>query len=287
MVFSFRCVCTWLVSILANIIFIGAIAWSSSSSSSSFKIWPLSLVVSVIYTVILWFSIYKVHTNKRRSHPDDVTADNNDTTNKVESSVDVTRGGELENNEPARKPAAVAAAKESIEKETKISCALSLLYLSAILSLGGPGTILVLNVLPCFHHYDLYDYRNDNHDCDAIMSRGSAIIGGIFLTALPITIASVHIWATRGIPSSAVTLFVGIGLIFLFVSAAMNPLEGGMPGLTLWLTVGFSYWIAVCICQLYFNPNIVLAFSKEPLLWGFYGGTFFAGMLILYRDSTW
>jgi hypothetical protein len=362
--FSFRSVCTWLVSILANIIFIGAIGWSSSPLPP-FKIWPLSLVVSVTYTVILWFCIYKVHANKRRTRPDDEnlsaindgTADNNnnkDTTNKVERSEDVAKGGELENDEPAHKAlaeppqaaAAAAAAKDSIKTETKISCALSIIYLLAILSLGGPGTVLVLNVLPCFHHHDssynhhrnvkgMYDsshrswtdsvlrvpnirtrdeleevdnvlgendiddgqrrgrrslleameetasdyYYTDNknsnhHDCDAVMSRRGAIIGGLFLTALPIIIASVHIGATRGIPSSAATLFVGIGLIFLFVSAALDPWKGGMPGLTLWFKFGSAVWILVSLYQLTFNSNV---FNKEQLQWGFYAACFFVG----------
>lgn len=88
-------------------------------------------------------------------------------------------------------------------------------------------------------------------------------ITGFFLAALPITLASGYLWYKKGIPSSSVSLFVGIGLCAMFLSALIDPWEGGMLGLAFWFFFGGAAWMLLSACQLAINPRV----RRGPLVW--------------------
>jgi hypothetical protein len=89
---------------------------------------------------------------------------------------------------------------------------------------------------------------------------------GLFFTALPITVASLCAWAKWSVPSSSVTLFIGIGLIFFFFFGFLDPgypLETASIGFMLWTVLGGFIWVHVCAFQI----GVGTKAAKAPLVW--------------------
>ena len=87
-------------------------------------------------------------------------------------------------------------------------------------------------------------------------------VGGIFLFALPMIITSVRTWVKHAIPSSPLSLFVGITGGFYFFYALFDPYDGE-KGMGFWLFIGTPIWTLTCAYQLVVNPRV----SKAPLKW--------------------
>ena len=98
-----------------------------------------------------------------------------------------------------------------------------------------------------------------NHE--SFMSTQRAL-GGLFLSCLPMAVASARAWIKFAIPSASISLFCAIGLLCMFGWAAMDPWSQ-WTGLLAWLFFGTPLWTVVCTYQLVVNPRV----SRQPLWW--------------------
>jgi len=127
-----------------------------------------------------------------------------------------------------------------------------------------------------------YTESLEKKTCFTIMSTARAL-AGLFLVAMPVAIVSGLLWRKREIPSLSISLFVGIGLIAMFVEAALDPWNGVETVLIIWLWVGAPCWFILGAVRMAVNPSA----AGPPLIWSWNFASFFAwtGLFIL-RDTT-
>jgi len=100
---------------------------------------------------------------------------------------------------------------------------------------------------------------------DATITRQRAI-GAFFLTALPITIASMLLCKQKQVPTMGATTYLGCTLLFVTAYIPFDPdMNHFEQALNWWLTVtGGAYTLALSYLLLAANPSI----PKGPLKWG-------------------
>ena len=130
------------------------------------------------------------------------------------------------------------------------------------------------------------NHSKHHHECDSRQSTRRVAAGALFVTALPVTATSVHIWHFRNIPSMATTTFVGLCLVFACLCWTLNPdLSHLDRPFQVWYSLASAIWMLVlCRLLLMDNNNRV---HKDPLRWGLNIGSlaYWWGMLWLTGAS--
>jgi hypothetical protein len=103
---------------------------------------------------------------------------------------------------------------------------------------------------------------NSTNHCGAALW----VVTGLFLVSLPISLASLYTWIKWSVPSSSVTLYIGLGMLFSFLFGLLDPSypeESVVPGLFLWSTVGAFLWVIAASFQIALDTRAAIA----PLKW--------------------
>lgn len=114
---------------------------------------------------------------------------------------------------------------------------------------------------------DEEEATEEDESCDGQMTSFRAF-AAIFVSALPSVLNSARVWVRYAIPSSSVTLFLGLGYGVFCVFGFFDN-QDAATGFALWLKLGTPVWTLVCTYQLVVNPRV----TKEPLWWSLYGIT--------------
>lgn len=134
------------------------------------------------------------------------------------------------------------------------------------------------------------DSSDNDHggDCrEDLVIRNRALMG-LFVSALPITLASIKLWTEKSTPSASVTTFVGISLIYLCLLWTINPsLSSDLP-IQIWFSTAGVIFVIVLSRQLLVDiPRDSL--RAGPDVWGtnvggicFFASTF---SLVMSRES--
>lgn len=101
--------------------------------------------------------------------------------------------------------------------------------------------------------------------CDGNMMTSLRALAAIFVSVLPTVFNSARIWVRYAVPSSSVTLFLGLGYGVFCIFGFFNN-QNASVGFGLWLMVGTPIWTLVCTYQLVVNPRV----TKAPLWWSLY-----------------
>jgi len=162
----------WIGSILVHLSFITIILWSASSDQGSDALWKVGLVCSALYTVLLFGLAFWLESHCEQQGHD----------------------------EPAPE-------EESSPPRVKI-ISVKLLYGAAVLSLGVPGSFLVLRAIECCQSDSQIRHRNE---------------GMLLVVSLPITVVSILLWKKKTLSSMVATALVGISLMLHNACMALDP----------------------------------------------------------------
>lgn len=112
----------------------------------------------------------------------------------------------------------------------------------------------------------------------------------LFVSALPVSIASILLWIKRHAPSMAITSYVGISATASFVFVAVQGNTYDMDDFyKWWLSLTGAIFVMMLVDLLSCKRKI----AQSPLVWGINFGSlvFFVGMVMLtgifYSDGAW
>jgi len=117
--------------------------------------------------------------------------------------------------------------------------------------------------------------NDEEHNC---WTKHSAL--AIFVTAVPVTLASVVLWLKRKAPSMAITSYIGLSAGACFLYLAILERENDVDGFWgWWLSISGALYLAV-LCDL---THCKRQIARCPLIWGINVSAlaFFIGMIIL------
>jgi hypothetical protein len=117
--------------------------------------------------------------------------------------------------------------------------------------------------------------NDEEHNC---WIKHSAL--AIFVSAVPVTLASVVLWLKRKAPSMAITSYIGLSAGACFLYLAILERENDVDGFWgWWLSISGALYLAI-LCDL---THCKRQIARCPLIWGINVSAlaFFIGMIIL------
>ena len=132
---------------------------------------------------------------------------------------------------------------------------------------GAPSTLLS------------YEDEAVNNDEDGICWAKHFALA-IFVSAVPVTLASIALWLKRKAPAMAITSYIGISACAIFVYLAIAQRGNDMNVFwRWWLSISAALYLAI-LCDL---THCKRGIARSPLIWGINVSAiaFFIGMIIL------